>query len=857
MRSQAIAIWRHDHRRIVDEQMAPPIRSIRRLATMMAVLLVLAPGRSRADAAEPWSRLLDSAGEARKSGAPEEAEKLYLQAWEGLDSPDTEPRQILRWAGPVQSMAIRRPHGRLADQLVQGYRYVLDRGKPAETAMAASNLALVEMARGEPSKAVLVFEEYVFQDGQPRVVDDFVYRFNYARSLELSERYPEAREQYWQSWVLRPSFTEAARAYSELLGNVEFPEFARTDRLVRELLARRRTELAGRLIYDQLHKWGAHSESDVLLERLLDYYAAVGLTHEDYSRRELPQLDKLAARHDRMSGLRDDLSKAFFSKRLMPYDSLLFHDPRQAKDAFPTWVDLLEKLHPESEYPYAALARVLRCAGDSYYLGPAARENAVEGAIRAVSRYSAAYLLDPTATDAALYAASALMSEENVIDPDGTHYQQFIRDVFTLKNSILLHAASHEDWTNLCYLHTVLANLYLRREQWRGPDQFEGVVFHAEAALKDAEQVRKWDPRFRVSPHVFIALGRAYGATGENKEAWEKYVEAAERFAELRAEKQATDTLAVATELAEEKKITLTEANSGRVERITGRIERIGNATLVAHTPSGRPLTFLGFFNDSDNLALRRGAGLERWTPGEGTIVSFPVVTTDRPRKLVAVSNNLDWLATSTDEQIEIYDVRFAERTATLTGSFDNVVSLAISPNGRLVVSGDRSGTVTARNARQGELLWQRQEPEGFPHLVFSGDGDRLAIAVEETLSLVDTETAETFQDWRASAKIVSLSANSDGSTVAAATAKGDATLFSSRGDRQFPGAGSHVALAPDDQLLAIADAEGRAVVWDYGTETRIADLQTGPFVSSMFFSGDGKLLAIGSRNGGEVWEIK
>jgi WD40 repeat protein len=61
------------------------------------------------------------------------------------------------------------------------------------------------------------------------------------------------------------------------------------------------------------------------------------------------------------------------------------------------------------------------------------------------------------------------------------------------------------------------------------------------------------------------------------------------------------------------------------------------------------------------------------------------------------------------------------------------------------------------------------------------------------------------------------------------------------------------VAFSPDGKLLAAADQDGSAYLWDISTRRRIATLTdpgSNSNVSSVAFSPDGKLLAAANRDG-------
>ncbi|GAB2832684.1 WD40 repeat domain-containing protein [Lentzea nigeriaca] len=107
---------------------------------------------------------------------------------------------------------------------------------------------------------------------------------------------------------------------------------------------------------------------------------------------------------------------------------------------------------------------------------------------------------------------------------------------------------------------------------------------------------------------------------------------------------------------------------------------------------------------------------------------------------------------------------------AVLTGSDSRIMSLSISPNGKLIAAGDYRGEVHVWDARSGDLVKEFQVDKDVVEAVaFSPDGSRLAVGGWDTkMRTVDTDTwtvKNTFtgaDDW-----VEALSYSADGEYIA------------------------------------------------------------------------------------------
>jgi WD40 repeat protein len=183
---------------------------------------------------------------------------------------------------------------------------------------------------------------------------------------------------------------------------------------------------------------------------------------------------------------------------------------------------------------------------------------------------------------------------------------------------------------------------------------------------------------------------------------------------------------------------------------------------------------------------------------------------------------------------IYLWDVGAGTRTAVLadpTSHGDGVTSVAFSPDGQMLATGDANGSTYVWNVASGTRTAVLTCPGSIEvqSVVFSPDGKTLATGDDVNSCL-----------WPVGS----------GTPTAVLRRQGDVVDNS-------------VAFSPDSQMLATGGTDGSTDLWDVATGTRTAVL-TGPAnhaagdgVNSVAFSPDGKTLATGYYNGSiYLWDV-
>ena len=194
-------------------------------------------------------------------------------------------------------------------------------------------------------------------------------------------------------------------------------------------------------------------------------------------------------------------------------------------------------------------------------------------------------------------------------------------------------------------------------------------------------------------------------------------------------------------------------------------------------------------------------------------------------------------LAVATNEKkVHVWDLaedkeRFSRKSP------DNMTSIAISPDGKMIASGDQGGYVKVWNAKTGEQTFGHDGHEGFGSdsvklVAFSHDSTLLLVGINK-LAMFDLKTGEK----------VPL--------------KGP--MATDRFSRPvFLPDGKHVACRDNRVFLPDGKRDGSVTIfnWEMGEEKLVLKGHTDP-INDIAISSDGKWLATASRdNSVKIWDI-
>jgi WD40 repeat protein len=244
---------------------------------------------------------------------------------------------------------------------------------------------------------------------------------------------------------------------------------------------------------------------------------------------------------------------------------------------------------------------------------------------------------------------------------------------------------------------------------------------------------------------------------------------------------------------------------------------------------------------------------------GEKITLAKTIKTPEKSVNSVVITPDGKTIASSGNSLISFWNSATGQEIFTLKGHTQNVNVLAISPDGKKLVSGSDDKNIKVWNLETGKLIRTLSGHSDSVHaLAISKNGKILVSAGDDkTIKVWDLTTGTLNRSWIGHADWVrSLAMSADGKTIASGSFDKTIKLWNIAQEKAVNSLTPNLqtvtslAFSPNGKILASASRDRKIKLWDIasGKEIRTFKIQNSN-VTSLVFSPDGKMIVSSNRD--------
>jgi WD40 repeat protein/serine/threonine protein kinase len=220
----------------------------------------------------------------------------------------------------------------------------------------------------------------------------------------------------------------------------------------------------------------------------------------------------------------------------------------------------------------------------------------------------------------------------------------------------------------------------------------------------------------------------------------------------------------------------------------------------------------------------------------------------------------------SRDKAVKVWDAQMGAEVMTLYGHESYVKSVAFSPDGKRIVSGSRDKAVKVWDAQTGaEVMTLYGHESGLRSVAFSPDGKRIVSGSnDQTIKVWDAATGRELMTLRGQDWIYSVTFSPDSKRIVSGGADKTIKLWDAETGAELMTIPGHdegvnsIAFSSDGKRIVSSGDDASIKVWDASTGNELLTLQDHHWVNHAAFSPDGKRIVSGGYDSIiKIWDAE
>jgi WD40 repeat protein len=298
------------------------------------------------------------------------------------------------------------------------------------------------------------------------------------------------------------------------------------------------------------------------------------------------------------------------------------------------------------------------------------------------------------------------------------------------------------------------------------------------------------------------------------------------------------------------------------------------DARFLHHLPANESpfaVRYKAYFSNDSNVDRIQPSEVRIWSAQDGRLESMLPVAKSQVTaiKFIPQTGHLavaGWMPQK-GGMLGIWDAEGGKQLCDLSGQKAEVLSIAVSPDGRTLASGDADGNLDLWDVQSGTKSRSLKQNHPVEALAFSADGKVLAAGdSNRTVRLFDASSVSVIRTLKSRGYIESLDFSPDSNLLAAGTREPGLELWDLRAgtaSRSLMAAGDYVestagfvAFSPDGRFVVCTGHGKDIAVFEVATSKLHCELRGHwhPAMSAAFLP-DGKLISGGSERTVRLWD--